>query len=362
MRSRARSRRLIGLGMAAVLAFGLTACGDDDDDVASTTTAAASGETTTTEADAAAEWEQVVTDAEAEGTVLLYTVTTQSTLDQVEVAFEQAYPNIDLQFFRGNTGEVVTRITTERQSGNIAADMILINQDGTPTTIETFDRDGLLAEPAGPSFQDDEVQHAIADNHFFVYVTVFGWAWNTQVYPDGIDSWEDFLDPALNGKVGAFDPVQSSLIPACYDQQVEAAGPNFLTDFAAQEPRIYPGGQAQEAALAAGEIAATPWATKRILQAQQQGAPVDYAVPPEGACVPATEGAILADAPHPNAAQVFADWLLSEEGQAVFLVQATPARSGVPGTDVEFADLEPTTPANAEAHQAFIAEFDQLFR
>jgi iron(III) transport system substrate-binding protein len=151
---RSRSRRLTGLCLAAVLVLGAAACGDDDDDAATTTTAADTGETTTTADDAAAEWDQVVADAEEEGTVLLYTVAQQATLDILEPAFEEAYPGIDLQYFRGNTGEVITRLTTEQQAGGTTADLVIVNLDADPSTVQTFVEEGLLTAPIGPSFEE----------------------------------------------------------------------------------------------------------------------------------------------------------------------------------------------------------------
>jgi iron(III) transport system substrate-binding protein len=363
MRSRTGSRRLVGLGLAVLLVFALTACGDDDDDVAVTTTAASGGDTTTTEADAAAEWEQVVTDAEAEGTVLLYTVTQEAVIATLEPAFEQAYPGIDFQYFRGNTGEVITRLETERQAGGDTADVVIVNLDSEPSTMQTYDDDGLVETPIGPTFEEEDVQATLVDNLFYVYASVFGWGWNTQLLPNGIEDWEDFLSPELSGgKIAVFDPTQSSIIPSCYEGQINASTPTFLEDLAGQEPKIYPGSQAMEAAVAAGEVAITAFSSKRILDLKAQGAPVDYVVPEEGACVPTLEGAVLKAAPHPNAAQVFADWIMSEEAQSILNQSVTPARSNVPGATVDFADLEPTAPASPEEHQAFIAEFDRLFR
>jgi iron(III) transport system substrate-binding protein len=347
--------------MAGLLSVAAAACGDDDDDAATTTTAGG-GETTTSAADdAAAEWEQVEADANEEGKVVLYTVLFETDVQLLEPAFEQAYPDIDFQYFRGNTGEVTSRLTTERGTGN-TADVVIVNLDAEPSTVQTFDADGLLAPLVGPVWEEEDVAHTVVENRFFAYATIFGWAWNTQIYPDGIDDWEDFLDPELKGKVGAFDPTQSSIIPACYENQVEATSPTWLEDFAAQEPRIYPGGTAQEQALAAGEIGATPWSSKRILLAKEQGAPVEYAIPPGSVCVPALEGAVLDEAPNPNAAQVFVNWYMSEEAQAILTGTGYATRSNVPGSDIDFADLEPTVPASPEEHQAFIAEFDSLFR
>jgi iron(III) transport system substrate-binding protein len=171
------------------------------------------------------------------------------------------------------------------------------------------------------------------------------------------------LDPKLKGKVAVFDPAQSSIIPGCYDAQVKAAGPTFLQDLAKQSPKIYPGSAAQEAAVGSGEVAVTAFGTKNLLNNKKNGAPVDFKVPPSGACVTTGEGAILKDSPHPNAAQVFASFVMSLQGQTIYNDATTPGRSNVPGSNVNFKDLPAATqPASSQDQQAFVAKFNGLFR
>jgi iron(III) transport system substrate-binding protein len=281
----------------------------------------------------------------------------------LQPAFEKAYPGIKLAIFRGNTGQVITKMSTEQQAGTPGADVVVVNQDAQPSTLTTYDQQGKLAPMQGPSFKDPEFKAALQGNHFWVYAVVFGWGWNTQLLPNGIHNWNDFLDPKLGGgKIAVFDPSQSSLTVSCYNNQVAASGdPDFLTKLAAQKPRIYPGGQAQENAVASGEVAVTGFASVRVDSLKAQGAPVQFAVPPTGACVPGVEGGILKNAPHPNAAQVFANWLASAEAQTIILASGTPARSGIPGNNIDFASLTPTPPVSAADQATFVAKFNSMF-
>lgn len=353
-----RVRMRMAFGLLTICLLLVTACGSDDDDNSSSDDSGS--ETTMVRSNA---FDEVIEAGKSEGTVTLYTVAQQATLDLITTAFAEEYPEIELNIFRGNTGEVITRLTTEQEAGTPGADVVIVNTDGPTSTLETYDSEGLLTAPEGPNVLAEDFAAAIEDNHFWVYAQVFGWAWNTQLLPDGIDSWDDFLsDDLSDGKIAVFDPAQSSLIPSCYASQVEGSGdPDFLEGLGAQQPRIYPGGQAQENAVASGEVAATAFASKRILELQEQGAAVDFAVPEEGACVAGNQGGILADAPHPNAAQVFVDWLASDAGQTPFLGSGTPAKSNVPGNDIDFASLEPTSPVTADDQSEFVDEFNSLF-
>ena len=114
--------------------------------------------------------------------------------------------------------------------------------------------------------------------------------------------------------------------------------------------------------MTSGEIAATILtpATTRDLKAQ--GAPVDFAIPPKGAWNAVWYGMVLNKAPHPNAAQLLADYFVTPEGQALVHKSYGSVLKGVPGTFyVPFRDqkLSNFTPAKTKA---FIENWDRLFR
>jgi iron(III) transport system substrate-binding protein len=353
MRFRSRAKASVGLSVGVLLA--VAGCGS------SGSTKATNSSGSCTSSSASATWKQIVSKATTEGSVTLYTIAQQTTLAQLQPAFQKAC-GITLSIFRGNTGQVITRLNADKQSGTPGADVVMVNIDATPSTLSTYDTQGRLATPAGPNFKDPQFEAAMQGNYFDVYGVVFGWAWNTQLLPGGIHSWKDFLSPKLaNGKIGALDPSNTGTNTACYKDQAQASGdPNYLRDLAAQKPRIYPGGEAQENAVAAGELAATAWATVRVNSLKQQGAPVQFAVPPKACMVPLQAG-IIKNSPHPDAAQVFANWLAGPEAQAILLQSGTPARSGVPGNTIDFASLKPTIPDNPAQQSAFLTKFNSLF-
>jgi iron(III) transport system substrate-binding protein len=305
-------------------------------------------------------FDQTVAAANSEGNVTLYTPVQQPLVDAWTCGFEKAYPKINLSVFRASPGQVDAKLA----AGNSGADVLVLSLDGTPSTLARYDAQGKLATLAGPNFRDKDMRAAMeSPDRFWVYATVFGWAWNTQLLPNGIHSWKDFLSHDLaNGKVAVWDPSVASTIPGFYADQVAASGdPNYLKDLAAQKPAIYPPSEAMEDAVASGEVAATIFASNRVLTLKAQGAPVDFAVPPHGAAVAALDAGVLKTAPHPAAAQVLANWLASEDGQKAVLIVGTPARSDVPGNDIDFAALKPTYPVTAAQQQAFVDQFNALF-
>jgi iron(III) transport system substrate-binding protein len=366
VRVRSRAGRFTALFLAGLVVAVVAGCSSSGSSSSSSTaTSGGCGPGTSgTASSGSSAFDQMVTAANKEGSVTLYTPAQQATVDAWTCGFEKAYPKIKLSVFRASTGQVLAKLAADQQAGAGGTDVLALSLDGPTTTLATYDAQGKLVTLAGPHFRDKDMRAAIeSPNRFYLYGVVFGWAWNTQLLPNGIHSWKDFLGPNLaNGKVAVYDPAISALVPAEYAGNVAASGdPNYLKDLAAQKPGIYPTAQAMENAVASGEVAATMFATKRVLTLKAQGAPVDFAVPPQGTPVAAFEAGVLKTAPHPAAAQVLANWLASEDGQEAVLATGTPARSDVPGNDIDFAALKPTIPVTAGQQKAFVDQFNALF-
>jgi iron(III) transport system substrate-binding protein len=161
--------------------------------------------------------------------------------------------------------------------------------------------------------------------------------------------------------------VDPSIGPALTDYYASveaAAGEGFLDEIAAADldPQLYPGGNPAAAALGAGEIGAALGVASGQAQTQiSSGAPVEYVVY-DGAWNPATSSMIAAGSPHPNAAQVYANWLVSR-GQEVIAeyglvpILTTVETDAVP-EGVELWAGRDVTPDQAAAFQV---RWDELF-
>ena len=110
-------------------------------------------------------------------------------------------------------------------------------------------------------------------------------------------------------------------------------------------------------ALTSGEISAGSFVQIQD-DAKATGAPVDSGLSDTvwGAIF---NGSVMANAPHPNAAKLLADYTLSPEGQATIAHLAAAALPNIPGTatgittdDVHRQDLSKLTPDAVAAYQA----------
>lgn len=123
--SRSFFRSSLAVASAAATALVLVACsepteGGSDTDADST---AASGD------------EQV--------TITVYTSEPEEKVDEINAAFMEAHPDINVEVYRAGTGDLNPRIASEKQSGDIEADVLWAADS---PTFEGYAADGDLAE------------------------------------------------------------------------------------------------------------------------------------------------------------------------------------------------------------------------
>ncbi len=148
-------------------------------------------------------------------------------------------------------------------------------------------------------------------------------AYNTKlVNPSEIKSYWDFLDPKWKGKIVAYDVNRVSTVAHAlrFLFNHPDLGPEFVRRFFSEMDLTYSRDERQMIDwLAAGKFQLAFFVTD-IEDAAVQGLPVKFFDPgsfKEGAFVGPSQGGItlFKNAPHPNAAKIAINWLLSREGQ-----------------------------------------------
>jgi iron(III) transport system substrate-binding protein len=312
-------------------------------------------------------WDAIVDAANDEGAVTIYSTHSPDNLEKLKKAFEAEYPDIKLTYVRGTDADILPKVETENETGQGTVDVHMTTDAGW---IDRSLDDDFSAKIVGPSFEDEAYEPSksiIEDKWFLTSATVFGMGWNTDKLPEGLESPEDVLEPELKGKIGISNP---SGIPTYADmyQKIDVDfGENYLERLAAEEPKIYDSAVAIGQAIASGEIWASPVVGTTILTEKDNGAPVGFVVPEKPFGVP-WYSHVLATAPHTNAAQVLADFLVTEEGQAAIsadYIATLPdvEGTGVPGADVLAQEVPLANPADLtqEKVNEFQAEWEDLF-
>jgi iron(III) transport system substrate-binding protein len=302
-----------------------------------------------------AAWNRVIAKAKQEGTVTVYSAQAPTTLAALGAAFKNKY-GINVTVNRQVDAVMVQQITAEQGSNKPVADLWV--QASKNYTLGAV-KNGWVTPPIGPSFYAkgyDRTKLLGPGPTAIVAAAVLGMAWNTSLYPQGIADIPGFLDPRLTGKIGIPQPTSASFID-WYLWLEETYGQNILTRLAAQKPKIYLSSLTMMQAVISGEITASPFVPPLALDQRKLGAPINFKLATkDGKTWNAPFwGMILKNAPHPNAAQLLADFMVTKEGQAAVQHLSGAVIDGATETFYvapRVPNLKNFTPAKIAAFQA----------
>jgi iron(III) transport system substrate-binding protein len=142
------------------------------------------------------------------------------------------------------------------------------------------------------------------------------------VKPDEINSYEDLLNPKWKGKIGLFEPRIPSAGQGLWGYLMRAKGKEFLQRLADQNLFIHRDGQQLAVGLAKGTLAVALGLAQRFVDPYIKGGLPIKVLSSVKEGMGGSNGfgtvAVMKNAPHPNAAKVYINWLLSREGQDLY--------------------------------------------
>jgi len=343
-------------------ATGDTATGDSATDDTATATTEAS--TATTEAAAEsnakaatpAEWDAIVAKAKEEGSVTIYSSQGLDQLNDLAKRFEDKY-GIHVEVVRAIDSDQLAKVQAEHDTGTGIADVLA--QATAAWSVEKSAAGGWFAPFVGPAMDEAGYNKALNvspnGDYFVSSAAVLTFGWNTELWPDGLKDYTDLLDPGLaDGKIGVIEPAAGSIVDF-YLYLEDKYGEDFITKLAAQKPRIYPSSLPMAQALTAGEISAASF-VQVLSDEKANGAPVESGLSDTvwGALF---QTSVLQTAPHPNAAQLLANFMITPEGQEAIARKAGAALPSIEGTvtvtdKVRRQDIAKLTPE-------FVADYQQ---
>jgi len=252
--------------------------------------------------------------AKQEGNLIVYSVWDVEHLKVITEAFMKRYPGIKATYWQGRNPEIVTRVLTEFQGGQASWDVVL--SDNAPPVIRA----------AGAIMNYDTVQRDVLYLHDptmpTVSLQVQALAYNTKKMKpaDLPKSWEDVANPKYKGIVALDDPMRagplSSMLSGLKTQwKDDNRFNNFVKALKALNVPVHQSTSAMFLLVISGEYSiCMPALLHDVFEEIHPGTPVNYnkAVPP---VVFPRQAGIYVKAPNPNAAKLFAEWLISEEGQ-----------------------------------------------
>jgi iron(III) transport system substrate-binding protein len=260
--------------------------------------------------------------ARQEGQVLWYTSMAGDIIPLLTNGFTKKYPFVSVEVFRGDEGELVRKATQEASAAQPSFDVL----ESQLTAIRLL-YDAKLLTPywtSGAARIPDRFKSKAANTDFVESATdrvsLVGFAYNTTLIPEGAvpRTPDDLLAPALRGKMAlAGSSTGTRWLGSILEGLGETKGKEFLARFAKeQQPKVLQMSNKAVADLVAkGEIPASPTVSQaHVLLLARDKAPVAW-VPLEPVVGNSGQAALAARSPHPHAALLFLDYLLTDAEQ-----------------------------------------------
>jgi iron(III) transport system substrate-binding protein len=292
------------------------------------------------------------------GVVQLYTSVPADLIAEIEAAFEEQYPAVDLQVRRVGTDELMAQVEEGTAAGRIGVDVVWVADF---TLGEELKERGVLLQYRPP--EADALLVALQDEddaYYAARLLNMVVAFNTEAVTTPPTGYQDLLAPHYRGRVGHANPEISGAFLYFVGALLQdpAYGEDFFRQLAANEPAIQNNTQTT-ARIAAGELdigLTIDFTVRKVLQ-DNPAAPIDFVYPETGVVLVPSPIAIFKDASNVDGAKAFERFVLSQAGQALLrdLAGVVPVRLDVtPPDDIQSITqlrVIPADPAWIQAHR-----------
>ena len=280
------------------------------------------------------DWERTLQEAKKEGKIVVGIPARPELRKELELVFKPKF-GIDMELLPARGPQNASRIASEQKAGVKYFDVFI----GGSGTYESLVEDGM-AEPLPPNLILPEVKdeknwwggHIWEDNvktkrflySFIADAGTGGFWYNTSmVKPEEIRALDDFLNPKWKGKVGFLDPRTPGSGQSIWSFLWDVKGEGYLRKLVAQDLFVSRDQRQLADALAKGKLAIALGVSFYTLEGFIVADLPIKELPKLKEGLPSSNGSgvigIVKAPPHPNAAKVFVNWLLSKEGQELYV-------------------------------------------
>ncbi len=307
----------------------------------------------------------VILAAKTERKVVWYGSLNNADLKRLAKAFEKKYPFLKVEKRRAGGERIVKRVLNEVGAGKYLFDVLALGA----FEIWPLIQQGILgryyspnSSVYGPAYKDSDGRWVSLYNNYYVV------GYNTNIVPkkDVPRSWEDLLDPKWTGNF-AVDFEDYEWYIGMLSFMGEERGKNFMRRLAKQNILWRDGHTLMAQQMVAGAFPAALVYGHRMERMKAQGAPIDWSP----SLNPIVSGmrvvSISSRSPHPNAAKLLYNFVISREGQALirsfYRIPGHPAVKPLsPQLEASRLKLFPVAPSLAEHAERHIREFKEIFQ
>ncbi len=280
-------------------------------------------------------WDKLVAAAQKEGTVSIYGNLPPVVKNKLVAAFKAKY-GINVEILVGRPAELVNKVRAERRNNIYAVDIgffggTSITNDLKPMGIcQPLEPLFMLPEIKDPkTWRGGRVPYLDEDKTAFILVMMANSFYQRNinlVKENEITSREDLLNPKWKDKLALGDPSISGAANAWFTWMLtevmgKEKGLQFMKELVKQRPAITRDERQLVEWVARGKYVVSIGPLMSIpAEFIQMGAPIAFLDIKEPRSLSPASGIInvFKNAPHPNAAKLFLNWIVTKEGNSQF--------------------------------------------
>jgi len=217
----------------------------------------------------------------------------------------------------GRASEIRERIRTEQAAGRYIGDVSYTG--ATSGALQAAD--GAL-QPHGGLPLGRTLAEPLVDDGLFLPASAgnFALVINTNLVKEDIKSWRELEDPKWAGKILSDDPRALGAGQVWFEVTYRTLGRDFHEKIAAHKPVISRVFAESNRRIARGEFPIyLPFNASEYQSLK--GLPIKVVIPQEGVPYVPFGSSLLKEAPHPNAARLFMNFLLEPDQQVMFALE-----------------------------------------
>ncbi len=269
--------------------------------------------------------------AKAEGTVTWWTAHyEQSAAEQMAAAFKTKYPGIEVNLLRQTAQVINTRLNQDLKAGATECDVFCSTDEGHyPPLI----KGGFLVQWTPPDLDLLPKQFQNLNPEGYYHLGAIGFVvinYRSDKVTAPPKTWSEFASTAWKDKTSTGHPGFSGYVGQWVTAMLRTYGDKWLTDLKNTNPKINRSVNDTVTDIKAGERQVGAGPDNYSLASKAQGVPIDIHFPDDGAVLVPGPVGLIKGSKHPNAAQLFANFMYSKEySQALVKTYNYPLREDV---------------------------------
>ncbi|MBI2185210.1 MAG: extracellular solute-binding protein [Thaumarchaeota archaeon] len=272
-----------------------------------------------------------------EGAVTIYSIRDQEDMVLLAQEFQKKFPGIKVNFLTARSPELLSKISAELKAGQSTWDIY----DDSGSALDVAVEMGATQPYVSKQYTKENFPLLDPRGHVSFYgATVITVIYNTKVVKksdlEGIKTWADIpgLAAKYPGKVLMDHPSRAGPgTRSAGELKVfwndDAKWNNYMNSLKALNPRLFKStGEIARLVISEEGAIGIPGLVHDVLQSKDRGAPLDL-IPITPVILNPSAVLISKNAPHPNAAKLLLEYMLSPDGQELYSrAYRTPLRLG----------------------------------